>query len=432
MKKRLLLVEDEEVILKALSRLLTRNHYEIVTALTVEAAIEAQPQSFDLILADLRLPGAEGTDIIPLADPVPVIIMTSHASVRSAVEAMQKGAIDYIAKPFDHDELLLIIRRSLMQNQLQAQNHALKLDLRRVLPFEQHVAGTSLEPLLAEMHSKLNDHRFLYLYGEPGTDREGLARSVHCCGERSDAPFVVADIPTFETDRASLAIHGNTGNVMLDDYLPGGLLQAANNGTLVLRHLELLPLEIQQQLARVLRQGSVSGPSGQRTINAHVVAVAQEPLEQLVINGVLHSEIAALFEAARFEVPPLRQRRNDVLSLARRAALQYSYRHHRPEMTFSAESEQVLTAADWPGNVAELDSAVERAVLLARGSTITPADLAVGIESVAGRDLNLDEYFRYFVLRHQAKLSETEIAHRLGISRKALWERRQRMQLPRA
>jgi len=432
MKKRLLLVEDEEVILKALTRLLTRNHYEVVTALTVDAALSAQPQSFDLILADLRLPGAEGTDIIPLADPVPVIIMTSHASVRSAVEAMRKGAIDYIAKPFDHDELLLIIKRSLMQNQLQAQNHALKLDLQRVLPFEQHIVGTTIEPLLNEMTNTLNDHRFLYLYGEPGTDREGLARSMHCQGERHDAPFVVADIPTFEADVASHALFGNTSDVTLDAYLPGGHLQAANNGTLVLRHPELLSLDIQDQLAGVLRQRSVSGPSGQRTINAHIVAVADASLDQLVLNGNLHSGIALLFEDKCFEVPPLRQRRSDVLRLAHRAVLRCSCRHHRPGMTLSAESETVLTATDWPGNVAELNSTIERAVLLARGSIITPADLAMGIESVTARNLNLDEYFRYFVLRHQSSLSETELAHRLGISRKALWERRQRMHLPRA
>ncbi len=113
--KRLLLVEDEEVILKALRRLLERNQFHVETATTVEEAIAAQPQSFDLVLADLRLPGAEGTSVITLADPVPVIIMTSHASVRSAVDAMRHGAIDYIAKPFDHDELLMVINRALMQ-----------------------------------------------------------------------------------------------------------------------------------------------------------------------------------------------------------------------------------------------------------------------------------------------------------------------------
>ena len=104
--KKLLVLEDEDVILKALKRLLERNHYEVQTATTVEEAIQAEPQSFDLILADLRLPGAEGTAIIPTAGAVPVVIMTSHASVRSAVDAMRSGAMDYIAKPFDHDELL--------------------------------------------------------------------------------------------------------------------------------------------------------------------------------------------------------------------------------------------------------------------------------------------------------------------------------------
>ena len=161
--KRLLLVEDEDVILKALRKLLERNHYEVHSATTVEEALQAQPQSFDLILADLRLPGAEGTDIIPHAEVVPVVIMTSHASVRSAVDAMRFGAIDYISKPFDHDELLMVIERALMQTLLQAQNHALKLELQRSQPDQQSSHEPVIAQLLMSMQNLSDKQRFLHL-----------------------------------------------------------------------------------------------------------------------------------------------------------------------------------------------------------------------------------------------------------------------------
>jgi len=171
---RILVIEDEEIILKALVKLLERNRFEVTTAMTVEAAIEAQPQSFDLILADLRLPGGEGTSIIPIADPIPVVIMTSHASVRSAVAAMRSGAIDYIAKPFDHDELLLVIERSLMQNRMRAQNLSLRQDLQRLVPTENVLHCAGMKPAIEKLFSFDENHMFLAIHGEPGTGKDHL------------------------------------------------------------------------------------------------------------------------------------------------------------------------------------------------------------------------------------------------------------------
>lgn len=430
--KRLLLVEDEDVILKALRKLLERNHYEVFSATTVEEALQAQPQSFDLILADLRLPGAEGTDIIPYAEAVPVVIMTSHASVRSAVDAMRFGAIDYIAKPFDHDELLMVIERALMQNLLKAQNHALKLELQRSQPDQQSSYEPVIEQLLMSMQNLPETQRFLHLFGERGTEREALARSIHANSERCEAPFVVADVSSDTTQLNATLLLGNEAGTPIENMPPGGLLQAAQNGTLVLRNPELLNAQLQQQLSEAFSQGTLMHPNNghQRSINVRVITVGHETIETLQQRQQLVPELANLLSRFQFEVPPLRQRPSDILPIATAHLNALAHRHGLKKFKLAAEAQSALKANQWPGNVAELRHVIARALYVCRGTTLSAVDLGFGLNTDTARDLNLDEYFRYFVLRNQSALSETDLAARLGISRKALWERRQKMNLP--
>lgn len=429
--KRLLLLEDEEVILKALRRLLERNRYEVAVATTVEQAIELQPSSFDLVLADLRLPGAEGTSIIPEADPAPVVIMTSHASVRSAVDAMRHGAIDYIAKPFDHDELLMVIERALTQNLLQAQNRALRLDVERICPATQHVQGTVLEGLLGTL-SKIRDTvRYLHFFGEQGTDREGLARAAHACGDRCDAPFLIAEISGDSEEQDTALLLGNIGNTTGDVKPAGGYLQAAQNGTLVIRHVERLAITTQRLLASALSAGSLeNAASGRRlAINVRIVTIGEEKIDSLAHDGRLCEELAELLISEQYEIPPLRSRPGDIIPLACQRLRFLEQRHALAPMKISEEAQSALLANQWPGNVTELDNVLTRAAFVGRSSTLSVDDLGFNQSTLGARDLSLDEYFRYVVLRNQKSLSETDLAARLGISRKALWERRQKMNL---
>ncbi len=431
--KKLLIVEDEEVILKALKRLLERNHYEVQTATTVEEALQEQPQSFDLILADLRLPGAEGTSIIPAAGAVPVVIMTSHASVRSAVDAMRHGAIDYIAKPFDHDELLMVIERALLQNLLKAQNQSLKLELRRTRVSIDSYKSPAIQRLVNTNDSQLKIQTFQHLHGERGTEREALARAMHERSERHQAPFVVSDIgvDTANVDALDLLGHGNTGGPQ--GIPPGGLLQAAQNGCLVLRHPELLSPDVQKELSEAFSKRALTLPDGnrKRAININVVSISYEPIEELQKQNLIVPELAELLSQNQIEVPPLRQHSEDILPIAEQHLQSLTHRHGLRKIKLAPESAAALKANTWPGNAAELRHVVSRAVFVTRSNTISTADLGFGLESVEARDLSLDEYFRYFVLINQNKLSETDLAARLGISRKALWERRQKMKLAR-
>ncbi len=428
---RILLIEDEEIILKALTKLLVRNHFEVTTATTVEQAIEAQPQSFDLILADLRLPGAEGTNIIPIADPIPVVIMTSHASVRSAVSAMRHGAIDYIAKPFDHDELLLIIERSLLRNRMRAQNQSLRQDLKRLVPAENINQCQSMKQLVSDL-SDLNDgDRFIALYGEGGTGKELLARVAHSSSDRADAPFVVADLPSLETSRMETTLLGGDKPTAQEHFMPGGMLHSAHNGTLIIRHPSALPKTVQLSLAQALDERSMIGTAGVRSINVRTIIISETPLADQLEKNLIHENLANLFKQNEFAVPALRDMQTDIILLAEHYLAYFCRHHNRAKLRFSESAVAALLAYQWPGNADELKGVVERAVLLTKGTQIDLGDLGLSTiaEGAGHSDLSLDEYFRYFVIRHQSTLSETELASRLGISRKALWERRQKMQL---
>lgn len=430
---RILVIEDEEIILKALVKLLERNHFEVTTAMTVEAAIEAQPRSFDLILADLRLPGGEGTAIIPVADPIPVVIMTSHASVRSAVAAMRSGAIDYIAKPFDHDELLIVIERSLMQNRMRAQNISLRQDLQRLVPTENVMHCKGMQPTIEKLFAFDDSQKFLAIHGQPGTGKELLARMLHANSERVDAPFVVVDLPAIEPDQMHTTLLGGDGPTSKENFMPGGLVHAAHNGTLIIRYPNALPQTLQHELAKTLDASGITSESGLRSVNVRTVLISQTSLQHQTQAGELHPMLEELFRSGEVEVPPLDHRQSDILPLANHYLGYFCKHHHRSNLHFSDDAEAALRARRWPGNADELKTLVERAVLKANNDQILPADLGLGSSSdvEAQQELSLDEYFRYFVTRHQASLSETELAAKLGISRKALWERRQKSGLTR-
>ena len=480
---RILIIEDEEMIRKQLIKLLERNHYTVSGVATIEEAIASDPDSHDLILADIRLPGAPGTDILQQARHAPVVIMTSHASVRSAVDSMKLGAVDYISKPFDHEDLLYVIERSLRENRLSAQNAAMREDLRRLLPENEFSSDDDRMRDVRETLLGLPANAdCLYLWGERGSGKELLARLAHNSSQQSKGPLIIADLPVYEPqemetllfgpreeDAASISAvrersiesaspltaqnnsvvetgtNGKTpvrpvrggGEQILQLNNPFGLLRAAQSGTLVLRSLFELPLSTQERLCEWLdtnARGSMR--NSQRGTTLRLIALNDSNLQEAEKKGELSPRFAQRFSDYEFRVPPLRERSDDIALLAQQFMQQFLRRYRKRSITLSADALYALQAYHWPGNVNELRSVIERAVLSVEANRIEPSHL--GISTSAGEptnipiDLSLDGYFRYFVMNHQQYLSETELAAKLGISRKALWERRQKMNLPRS
>ncbi len=441
---RILIIEDEDIIRHSLCRLLARHGHTVTDADSVESVRDSMDVSgFDLIIADLRLPGAPGTQVLELAPQVPTIIMTSYASVRSAVDAMKLGALDYIAKPFDNDELLLTVARAIKETRLQQQNAALKADLDRDYPVNGIIGSCKAMRGVFERIDKVapTDTTVLIL-GESGTGKELVARALHEQSGRRDGPLVAVNCAAIPDSLIEAELFGHergafTGAVGMRQ----GLVEAANGGTLFLDEIGELPLAAQARLLRVLQEGEIRrvGSPASRRVDIRLVAATHRQLRELAEAGDFREDLYFRINVMEIRLPPLRDRGDDIIELARFLLDRACKRLKRPPMRFSNETLDVFRNHAWPGNVRELENTVERAVILSDSTVLTPDILGLRAQSAtpeadttpAGADLSLEDYFRQYVLQHQDEITETELARRLGISRKALWEKRQRLGIPR-
>ncbi len=438
----ILLIEDEAVIRNSLKRLLERNGYSVSMAGAVpEAEEQYSLNDFDLIIADLRLPGPPGTEVLNLVHEVPVVIMTSYASVSSAVEAMKLGAVDYIAKPFDHDELLLTLERVLKQRSLERQNEALKSDLSRNYPVTGMIGSS---PAMHEIFERIQrvaptDATVLVL-GESGTGKELVARAVHEQSPRQGQPLITVNCAAIPDNLLESELFGHekgafTGAVETHR----GLVEAAHGGTLFLDEIGELPADAQARLLRVLQEGEIRriGSTQSRRVDVRLIAATNRDLKQEVERGNFRSDLYFRLHVMEILLPPLRDRGSDIRELAEHLLARTCTKLNRPPIHFSEEAMDALFHYHWPGNVRELENVIERAVILADNEEIPASTLGLHPQQnqvpadMSENKLSLDEYFIRFVRENEQKMTETELAKQLGVSRKTLWERRHRLGVPR-
>jgi len=465
---KILLVEDEAVIRTAVRRLLERNEYEVTEAGSVAEAREHDLNSFQIILSDLRLPGAPGTDLIALTDEVPVLIMTSYASVRSAVDSMKMGAVDYIAKPFDHDDLLASIAAIVERSRAQAAEIAPpRRNSRRGEPQLGGMIG-SCKPML-----RLYDHiarvaptdTSVLVHGETGTGKELVARAIHEQSGRADQPLICVNCAAIPETLIESELFGyEKGAFTGANSSREGLVEAADGGTLFLDEIGELPLEAQARLLRFIQENEIRriGSTQSRQVDVRLICATHRDLKALAEEGEFRQDLYFRINVMQLVLPPLRERGKDILELAEALLARRCEEMDRQAMHFSPRAIQAITTYSWPGNVRELENVVERAVILSEGDEIDNHLLNIDLELVpvgqirsrrpaeaqAGADarseqpaepvapdpsegLSLEDYFQRFVLEHQDSMSETELAKKLGVSRKCLWERRQRLGIPR-
>jgi len=452
---RVLVVEDEAIIRSALCRLLTRHGYEVTEAASMEQArrLEDLPGT-DLIIADPRLPGAPGTDAIRMLEGVPVLIMTSFASVRSAVESMKQGAVDYIAKPFNHDEMLLSVERILDEDRIRRQNRALKSDIARAYPVAGMIGSSrAMQEVFTRIDKVAPTDATVLIVGESGTGKELVARALHEGSARHGGPMITMNCAAIPANLVESELFGHekgsfTGAVGAQE----GVIEAADGGTLFLDEVGELPVEAQARLLRVLQDGEIRRVGAARTkrVDVRLLAATHRDLPKMVTDGTFREDLYFRLRVMEIHLAPLRERDGDIHELAEVLLAKSCERLHKPPLTLDAAALAAMQAYPWPGNVRELEHAIERAVILCDGESIEAGLLA--LDGPAGpsvsaatstahgpataarggpTDLSLEEYFKAFVREHQGEMTETQLAERLGISRKALWERRQRLGIPR-
>jgi DNA-binding NtrC family response regulator len=393
----------------------------------------------------VRLPGAPGTEIIPRAQGVPVLIMTSYASVRSAVDAMKQGAVDYIAKPFDHDELMLQVRRILKERSRERREQALKSDVDKAWPVKGMVGHcAAMEEVCRRIGKVAPTDSTVLILGESGTGKELVARAVHDQSLRRDAPFVTVNCAAIPEPLIESELFGHEKGAFTGAASARtGLVESADGGTLFLDEIGELPMAAQSRLLRVLQNGEIRrvGSEQSRQVDVRLLAATHRDLKQRVQDSEFRGDLYFRLRVVELNLPPLRERGADIEELARFLLEKTCKQLNKALMELPGATLAVMQSYDWPGNVRELENALERAVILCDDGIITPELLAIEHRATtiatpspadsSPQDLSLEDYFKQLVLAHQDRLTETALAKQLGISRKALWERRQRFGIPR-
>jgi two-component system, NtrC family, response regulator HydG len=467
---KILIVEDEDVIRLALRRLLERNDYQVDEADSVQKALSTyNVNDYALIISDLRLPGAAGTDLISKTD-APVLIMTSYASLKSAVDSMKKGAIDYIAKPFDHDEMLETVERIISSTS--GERHTDKPEpsssQRKQIADANGMIGSckAMQQLYDHIRRVAPTDATVLVHGETGTGKELVARAIHNQSTRAGKAIICVNCAAIPETLIESELFGyEKGAFTGANSSRTGLIEAADGGTLFLDEIGELPLEAQARLLRFIQEDEIRriGSVESSKVNVRLICATHRDLKDMAHSGRFREDLYYRINVMKLELPPLRERGKDILELAETLLKSRCEKMKKPLMHFSPKAIQAITTYIWPGNIRELENAIERAVILCdrkeidnefldidlelvdisqiRGRRTDPAPRPAPVNNNSDRrkslhadpseDLSLEDYFQRFVLEHQDSMSETELAQKLGVSRKCLWERRQRLGIPR-
>jgi DNA-binding NtrC family response regulator len=282
------------------------------------------------------------------------------------------------------------------------------------------------------------------ILGESGTGKELAARALHELSPRNRAPMITVNCAAIPEGLIESELFGHEKGAFTGaTETRRGLIEAADGGTLFLDEIGELPLEVQARLLRVLQEGEIRrvGANHARKVNIRLIAATHRDLQQMVAEGTFREDLYYRLQVMELNLPPLRERGTDIVELAEALLAKNCKRLNRPSMRYSPEAMELIRAYRWPGNVRELENIIERAVILADSTAITPDLLAINTDVPGPREapatepyndkLSLDDYFIQFVRANEGCLTETELARQLGISRKTLWERRNRLGIPR-
>ncbi len=444
---RLLIADDQEDVLAALRLLLKAEGFQIDAATSPQAALSALEQrEYDLLLMDLNYTrdttsGQEGFDLltkVQQADAMlPVVVMTAWGSVEVAVEAMRRGAKDFIQKPWDNARLLAIVKTQLELSaalrrgaRLEAENRLLQAEGRPVMIAESKAMKPVLELIARVGPSSAN----VLITGEPGTGKEVVARTLHAISDRAQQPMVTVNMGGLAEGVFESELFGHVKGAFTDAKMDRvGRFELADGGTLFLDEIANLPFNLQAKLLRVLETGEMErvGSSKTKQVNVRVISATNADPHREVAEGRFRQDLLFRLNTIEIHLPPLRDRKEDIPLLAAHHLAQMARRYRKPVSGFDPPAMQLLTEHHWQGNVRELNHVLERAVLMSQDHLIRAADLALrpareGPSRLEEMSLEEVEAFliRKALSRHGGNVSHAASA--LGLSRSALYRRIQR------
>jgi DNA-binding NtrC family response regulator len=441
---RILIADDQRDIIEALRLLLKPEGFQIDTASSPPAVLAAiQSKQFDLVLIDLNYArdttsGQEGLDllaqIVSVDSTLPVIVMTAWGTVELAVEAMRRGARDFVQKPWDNARLLATLTtqaelsRALRQTQwLEAENRLLRMNTQVKLIAESAV----MKPVLQIISQIGPSNANVLITGEHGTGKEVIANTLHALSPRSRKPMITVNTGAIPEGIFESELFGHVKGAFTDAKTDRvGRFELADNGTLFLDEIANVPLGQQAKLLRVLETGEMErvGSSITRRVDVRVISATNANLEEEVNAGRFREDLLFRLNTIEIHLPPLRDRREDIPVLAMHFLRQYTQRYRKNLRGFEPAALQALLSHPWPGNVRELDHAIERAVLMTGGDQVRAADLALRAprESTQNLDqMSLEDVEAFLIKKALARFGGniSQAAEALGLSRSALYRR---------
>ncbi len=440
--ERILIVDDEEGMRRLLSRVLTREGYDTVAVGSgAEALRLVANERFDLVVTDIKMPEMDGLQLLAeLKEYEPsllVIVITAYGTIENAVQALRSGAYDYIAKPFENDEIRLTVAKALERERLLAENRYLHAELEGRYDFSGIIGSSpAMEKVYEMVLSVAASNANVLITGESGTGKELLARSIHYNSPRKEKPFVVLNSAAISEGVLESELFGHEKGAFSGAIdTRKGRFERADQGTLFIDEVAEMSMTAQVKLLRVIQEHEFERVGGNKTIsvNVRIVAATNKILEDQVKDGKFREDLYYRLNVVNINVPPLRSRREDIEPLTKHFLEKYSAETGKKITELAPRALSCLLAHDWPGNIRELQNAIERAVVLAKGSVLTPRDFPQGLQGddqiclqipEKGGSLTdiLEDLERQLILQtlQREDGSQTRAADTLGIKRTTL------------
>lgn len=444
-----LFADDEDSFRRVHEYQLQQAGYRVTGVADGGAALDAFREGLhDLVVTDIRMPGLDGLELLArlraISPGTPVVVVTGHGTIETAVEAMKQGAFDFLTKPFPGDQLRLTLERALEFSRLQRENRELRRAVERRFAFDNIVgSSSSMKALFDSLELAARTESTVLIAGETGTGKELVARAIHHNGPRRRGPFVTLNCGAIPGSLIESELFGHRRGAFTGAVADRrGRFEAAEGGTLFLDEVGEIPSELQPKLLRALESGEIDpvGAGEPARVDVRIVAATNRDLERMVEEGRFRRDLYYRLAVVPLRVPPLRDRREDIPLLAEHFLRKMAERTERPNLRIPPEAFALFDRYDWPGNVRELENAIERLVVMSREDLLSldalPARIrgAEGEGGAAGRfrlppaGIDLEEVEREFIRqaleRHEG--NRTKAARALGLTRNTLLYRMQK------
>jgi DNA-binding NtrC family response regulator len=448
MSQTLLIAEDEQVLRESLAELFRGEGFEVFEAPDGKAAADILLQRpADVVISDIRMPQMDGLALLAhlqkLAPETPVIMLTAYGTVETAVSAMRAGAVDYLLKPVDFNDVLAKVRRALDFREMSRANRVMTEHLAEESTFHDLVGHAPSMNKLFDMVRKLSTVRSnVLLIGESGTGKELFARAIHYNGITRERPFIAVNsgaIPESLIESELFGYRRGAFTGALRDKI--GYFEAANGGTLFLDEISTLPLNVQSSLLRVLEERVVVpvGDTHARPIQVRIIAASNRDLDKMVKDGEFREDLLFRLNVVKLQLPPLRQRKEDIPALVHHFMTKYTTELTKTIKGITNGAMRALLNHEWRGNVRELENVIERAIIFADGRNIGVEDLpfeTAGLTDDVTEDLKeaLAQFERQHILyslrRHNYDKAETARSLNIGIS--SLYRKLEELNIPKS